>query len=302
MLGESLGNYHVISKVGEGGMGVVFRARDQVLHRDVAIKVLSSRSIAEKSARDFLLHEARAASALSHPNICTICQVGEAEGQLYIVMELIEGKPLSALIPTDGLPLESVLRYGLQIASAVGHSHRRNIVHRDLKSSKVIVTPEGLVKVLDFGLARRLQKETLDQSLRTLDAQETMGGSTIQSSGGTNRYDSLHAARGTAWPGSGSPRGHLGFGRCLSAEPPLLRPVRKSCTNYRPFCLLGSPTVFGPSCNGACPRIHNSATSAPARFRPRSKRFSLLPLSWPTGMGRPRVPGHRRLFTAAFVT
>jgi tRNA A-37 threonylcarbamoyl transferase component Bud32 len=184
MLGESLGNYHVISKVGEGGMGVVFRARDQVLHRDVAIKVLSSRSIAEKSARDFLLHEARAASALSHPNICTIYQVGEAQGQLYIVMELIEGKPLSALIPKDGLSVESVLRYGLQIASALGHSHGRNIVHRDLKSSNVIVTPEGLVKVLDFGLARRLQKETLDESLRTLDAQETVGGSTIQSSGG----------------------------------------------------------------------------------------------------------------------
>jgi serine/threonine protein kinase len=184
MIGKSVGNYHIVAKVGEGGMGVVYRARDEVLHRDVAIKVLTSRTIADKSAREFLLHEARAASALSHPNICTIYQVGEAEGELYIVMELIEGKPLSALITKDGLPVESVLRYGLQIASALAHSHGRNIVHRDLKSSNVIVTPDGLVKVLDFGLARRLRKEGFDESLRTLDAHESFAGSTIQSSGG----------------------------------------------------------------------------------------------------------------------
>jgi serine/threonine protein kinase len=184
MLGESLGNYHVVSKVGEGGMGVVYRARDEVLHRDVAIKVLSSRTIADKPARDFLLHEARAASALSHPNICTIYQVGEVEGEPYIVMELIEGKPLSALITKDGLPVDSVLRYGVQIAGALGHSHGRNIVHRDLKSSNVIVTPEGLVKVLDFGLARRLRKETIEESFLTLHTGETMGGSTALSSGG----------------------------------------------------------------------------------------------------------------------
>ncbi len=160
MIGELLGHYRIVSKVGEGGMGVVYRARDEVLHRDVAIKVLAPSAVADKSARDFLLHEARASSALSHPNICTIHEVGEVQGELYIVMELIEGKPLSALIG-GGLSVESVLRYAVQIAGALAHSHGRSIVHRDLKSSNVVVTPEGLVKVLDFGLARRLQKRCL---------------------------------------------------------------------------------------------------------------------------------------------
>ncbi len=184
MLGKSVGNYHIMAKVGEGGLGVVYRARDEMLRRDVAIKVLSSRTIADQSARDFLLHEARAASALSHPNICTIYQVGEVEGEPYIVMELIDGKPLSSLITKDGLPVDSVLRYGVQIASALGHSHARNIVHRDLKSSNVIVSPEGLVKVLDFGLARRLRKETIEESLLTLGTRETVDASTVLSSGG----------------------------------------------------------------------------------------------------------------------
>src|SRR5580700_5964086 len=184
MLGDLLGHYRVVDKVGEGGMGVVYRAQDEVLRREVAIKVLSSRAVAEKSAKEFLLEEARAASALSHPNICTIHQVGESDGELYIVMELIAGKPLSLLIGKHGLPVESVLRYGVQIASALSHSHGRNIVHRDLKSSNVMVTPEGLVKVLDFGLARRLRKEIFDESRRTIDTPEAMGGSTKESTGG----------------------------------------------------------------------------------------------------------------------
>ena len=182
MLGELLDHYRVVSKVGEGGMGVVYRAQDEVLHRDVAIKVLSSRSVAEKSAKEFLLDEARAASALSHPNVCTIHQVGEVRGEPYIVMELIDGKPLSALIGKDGLPVESVLRYGVQIAAALAHSHARNIVHRDLKSSNVMVTPEGLVKVLDFGLARRLP--ILEDASQTIDSPEATGRTTNASSGG----------------------------------------------------------------------------------------------------------------------
>jgi tRNA A-37 threonylcarbamoyl transferase component Bud32 len=183
-LGETLGSYRLVSKLGEGGMGVVYRARDEVLQRDVAIKVLSSRTIADKSAKVRLLDEARAVSALSHPNICTIHQVGEADGELYIVMELIEGKPLSALITKDGVPVESVLRYGVQIAGALAHSHGRNIVHRDLKSSNVMVTPEGLAKVLDFGLARRVRKQLLEETLRTIEAQEAMAGVTEESTGG----------------------------------------------------------------------------------------------------------------------
>jgi len=182
MLGELLDHYRVVSKVGEGGMGVVYRAQDEVLHRDVAIKVLSSRSVADKSAKEFLLEEARAASALSHPNVCTVHQVGEVRGEPYIVMEFIQGKPLSTLIGKDGLPVESVLRYGVQIAGALAHSHGRNTVHRDLKSSNVMVTPEGLVKVLDFGLARRIR--IVDDAAQTIDSPEITGGTTNASSGG----------------------------------------------------------------------------------------------------------------------
>jgi serine/threonine protein kinase len=199
ILGESLGNYRIVSQLGEGGMGVVYRARDEVLHRDVAIKVLTARAIAEKSAKDFLLSEARAVSALSHPNICTIHQVGEREGELYIVMELIAGKSLRELIGRDGLPVESILRYGVQIASALVHSHSRDIIHRDLKSANVMVTPEGLVKVLDFGLARRLK--IFDESAPTIDERESTSGLTVEGSGGltgTLPYMSPELLRGQA--------------------------------------------------------------------------------------------------------
>jgi serine/threonine protein kinase len=183
-IGDTFGSYRVLSKLGEGGMGAVYRARDEVLQRDVAIKIVSSRRIVDKSSGDTLLKEARAVSALSHPNICTIYQVGETNGELYIAMELIEGKPLSALIAGSGLAVESVLRYGVQIAGALAHSHSRNIIHRDLKSANVMVTPDGLVKVLDFGLARRLQQQVVEETTRSLGAQETIGGTTLESSGG----------------------------------------------------------------------------------------------------------------------
>jgi serine/threonine protein kinase len=173
MIGQVLGHYRIQAKLGEGGMGVVYRARDEVLHRDVALKVLSTGAVGDQSGKDFLLHETRSSSALNHPNICTIYEVGELGGELYIIMELIEGKPLNVLIGTNGLPVESVLRYGAQIAAALAHSHNRDIVHRDLKSSNIVVTPDGLVKVLDFGLAKRKEKELLEgvtQSISPVDS------------------------------------------------------------------------------------------------------------------------------------
>src|SRR5256885_1711900 len=149
-------------------MGVVYRARDEFLHRDVALKVLNKALVAEKSARNFLLHEARSSSGLSHPSVCTIHEVGELAGEMFIVMELVEGKPLNALVGGAGLPIESVLRYGVQIAAALTHSHNRNIIHRDLKSSNIVVTPDGLVKVLDFGLAKHLENDLLEGATQTI--------------------------------------------------------------------------------------------------------------------------------------
>src|ERR1700736_3743201 len=151
-----LGHCRVVAKIGEGGMGVVYRAYDDVLHRDVAVKVVNKDARLDSSASQSLLREARASSALAHPNICTIHEVGETDGELYIVMELIEGKSLHTMSADGGLPPESVLRYGVQIASALARAHDRGIVHRDLKTANIAVTSEGLVKVLDFGLAKQI--------------------------------------------------------------------------------------------------------------------------------------------------
>jgi serine/threonine protein kinase/photosystem II stability/assembly factor-like uncharacterized protein len=193
MIGQTLGHYRIIAEIGKGGMGVVYRAHDEVLHRDVALKVVAQESVADKTARDFLLHEARAASALSHPNVCTVHEVGEVDGELYIVMEWVEGKPLSALVASAGLPVESVLRYGVQIAGALAQCHNRDIVHGDLKSSNVVVTPEGLVKVLDFGLARRLKREVRVEVTQSIAPSESPGGMT-----GTLAYMAPEVLRGEA--------------------------------------------------------------------------------------------------------
>src|SRR3984893_1519322 len=156
VIGQVLGHCRIVAKIGEGGMGVVYRAYDEFLHRDVAVKVVNKDARLDSSGSQHLLHEARASSSLSHPNICTIHEVGESDGDLYIVMELVEGKTLRAMSADAGLPPESVLRYGVQIASALGRAHDRGIVHRDLKTANIVVTSDGLVKVLDFGLAKQI--------------------------------------------------------------------------------------------------------------------------------------------------
>jgi len=155
LIGQVVGHYRVTEKIGEGGMGVVYRAFDEVLHRDVALKVVKKDAGLDPAASQNLLHEARASSSLAHPNICTIHEVAETDGELYIVMELVEGKTLRALRGDVGIPPESVLRYGTQIAAALARAHDKGIIHRDLKSANVVVTSSGLVKVLDFGLAKR---------------------------------------------------------------------------------------------------------------------------------------------------
>ena len=170
MIGQVFGHYRVVAKIGEGGMGIVYLGRDEVLHRDVALKVVK-RDV-DAAASQNLLHEARASSSLSHPNICTIHEVGETNGELYIVMELVEGKSLRTLIGEVGLPAETVLRYGVQIASALARAHDKGIVHRDLKSANILVTAEGLVKVLDFGIAKRIGSGTSQATTWTFGSHE----------------------------------------------------------------------------------------------------------------------------------
>ena len=175
MTGGELGHYRLLEQLGAGGMGVVYRAHDEQLDRDVAIKVLPGGSFAEPAARARLLREARSAAALNHPHICTIHEVGEAGGQAYIAMELVEGETLSTRLAGGPVPPEDVLRYGLQLTDALAHAHERGILHRDLKSANVVITPEGRAKVLDFGLAKHLSGNELDEVTRTQVSLTTPG-------------------------------------------------------------------------------------------------------------------------------
>ncbi|MGH9795573.1 MAG: alpha/beta fold hydrolase [Candidatus Acidiferrales bacterium] len=168
-VGERLAHYRVIAALGAGGMGVVYRARDTKLEREVALKVLPDALMSNSTARARLVREAKTASALNHPNICHIYEVGEADGHSYIAMEHVGGRPLSQSIPAEGLPSETVLRYAVQLSDALAHAHERNVLHRDMKSANVMVTPEGHVKVLDFGLAKRAVAES-DEGAMTVDS------------------------------------------------------------------------------------------------------------------------------------
>jgi Tol biopolymer transport system component/predicted Ser/Thr protein kinase len=156
MIGETLGHYRIDSRLGSGGMGVVYRAHDDRLRRTVALKVVGADGrVSTDEDRVRLLEEARAASHLTHPHICTVYEVGEIDGRVFIAMEFVEGRPLAELVPADGLPAETVVRYGEQIAGALAHAHERGVIHRDLKSANIVVDPGSGAKVLDFGLARR---------------------------------------------------------------------------------------------------------------------------------------------------
>lgn len=191
MIGQVLGHCRVQAKIGEGGMGVVYRAYDEVLQRDVAVKVVKKDPQLDSGASQNLLQEARASSSLAHPNICTIHDVGETEGELYIVMELVDGKSLNQMCRDSGLPPELVIRYGAQIASALVRAHDRGIVHRDLKTANIVVTSDGLVKVLDFGLAKRVGESLFEGPTRT---QETIEDGSALS--GTLAYMSPEVLRG----------------------------------------------------------------------------------------------------------
>ena len=170
MVGETLGHFRILSRLGSGGMGVVYRAHDEKLQRTVAIKVVERESGVTPSDRARIVEEARAASGLSHPHICTVYETGDIDGQAYIAMEFVEGRPLSESIPSGGLPTDAVVRYGIQIADALAHAHKRGVIHRDLKTANVVINPDGRAKVLDFGLARRIPTEFEATATRSSDA------------------------------------------------------------------------------------------------------------------------------------
>lgn len=154
VIGRKLGHYCILEKIGAGGMGEVYRAQDEQLNRVVALKILRPNDFSDERARARLLREAQAAARLNHPHICTVHEVGQADGIPYIAMEYVEGCALCTLIAQGRLPHEQTLRYAMQLVGALEHAHARGVIHRDLKSANVMVTPEARVKVLDFGLAK----------------------------------------------------------------------------------------------------------------------------------------------------
>jgi len=152
--GDTVGPYAILEMLGAGGMGVVYRARDTRLGREVALKILPPNLLADHDRRDRFSREAQAASLLNHPNIVTIYDIGEAGGITFIAMEYVAGKTLDASTPRDGMPLPDLLRCAIQSADALERAHAAGIVHRDLKPANVMLTAEGTVKILDFGLAK----------------------------------------------------------------------------------------------------------------------------------------------------
>jgi|RhiMethySRZTD1v2_1073278.scaffolds.fasta_scaffold00038_18 serine/threonine protein kinase/tetratricopeptide (TPR) repeat protein len=170
-------------------MGVVYRAYDEKLHRDVAIKLLHHQP--DEAGRARILHEARASSSLNHPGICTVYEVEDQGEHSFIVMELVEGRPLSDLIPPDGFPLESVRAYGIQIADALSHAHARGVVHRDIKPSNILVTTNGRLKILDFGLGAHVGTQFSD---RTTQSNEVL--SNADALAGTLAYMAPEQLRG----------------------------------------------------------------------------------------------------------
>ena len=154
MIGQTVSHYRIESEVGQGGMGVVYRAFDLRLERSVALKFLSPQFVSHPEARVRFLTEARAASALNHPNICTVYEIGEFHGREFIAMEYVEGGALSKMIASQKLPVPKVLDYALQMIEGLEPAHKKGVIHRDVKPDNILITAEGRVKIMDFGLAK----------------------------------------------------------------------------------------------------------------------------------------------------
>lgn len=189
-IGQTFGHYRLLSKIGEGGMGLVYRARDTRLDRQVALKTLKAHAVMLPERKKRFIQEAKAASALNHPNIVTIHEIGEYEGVNYIAMEYVSGDTLAIKIGERALGVSQVLRFGAQITDALASAHQVGIVHRDLKPANMMVTEEGRIKLLDFGLAKLTENDALSWS--GVSTPETQEGAIV----GTVAYMSPEQAEG----------------------------------------------------------------------------------------------------------
>ncbi len=181
MIGETISHYRILEKLGEGGMGVVYKAHDTSLDRDVALKFLPQSLTSDPTDKERFYHEARAAAALTHQNITVVHEIGEHENQLFIAMEYVEGRTLKELVESEALSIKKVLDAAIQVCEGLAAAHEKGIVHRDIKSDNIIVTAKGRAKIMDFGLAKMKGASRL-----------TRAGSTL----GTAAYMSPEQARG----------------------------------------------------------------------------------------------------------
>ncbi len=195
MVGKELNHYKILRELGRGGMGTVYAAEDTRLGRQVALKVLPEEVADDDERLRRFQREARAVAALNHPNIVVVHSVEESDGSHFITMELVEGRPLADVIPAGGLPLETFFDYGIALAEAISAAHESGITHRDLKPTNVMVTPEGRIKVLDFGLAKLAEPEVSEEDVTQLQtASLTADGKIV----GTAAFMSPEQAEGKA--------------------------------------------------------------------------------------------------------
>ena len=172
MIGKTISHYRILKILGEGGMGVVYEAEDVRLGRHVALKFVVHKLLDRRETVERFEREARAASVLNHPNICTVHDVGEAEGHHFIAMELLEGTTLDVLLTSGPLPPRRLLEIAIQIADGLDAAHARGVVHRDVKPANIFVTSAGFVKIMDFGLAKILMSPAAE-SLVVSDSEVT---------------------------------------------------------------------------------------------------------------------------------